>query len=159
MLALRMGLALLLVISVGGKIAISNQSPRVADATMGKTATVELAAFLNRQGFRVESDWPESPFVSATAGDCRITALVAAPQGWHRNILRQTASGTDQVLFVYGNTIYQDQPVWLTWTDYYWSLLNRYVGRKLPIRPVLGILALQTCNLHDIPWVEFQKRG
>jgi hypothetical protein len=159
LLVLRMSFVLLLVVSVSGKLALSNQSASVVEATMERTATGELVAFLNRQGFSVESTnhWPESPFVSAIAADCRLIALVAAPGGWHRDILGQLASGKDQVLFVYRATVYRDQPVWLTLTDHYWRLLNRYAGRKLPIQPVLGIIASPTCNLREMPWAEFPR--
>jgi len=147
---------LLLILSVGGKIAVGHQSPRGAEGTIERTTKVEIAAFLNHQGFRVDSsiDQPESPFVSAVAADCHLIAMLAAPQGWNRSILRLLAKGQDQILFVYSSTIYQDQPVWLTWTDHYWRLLNRYAGRKLPAQPVLGVVASSTCNLRDMPWRE-----
>jgi hypothetical protein len=156
---LRSIFVLLLVLSVGGKIAVGNQSLRGAENTMESTGKGEIAAFLNRQGFRVESldDHPDSPFVSAIAGDCRVLAMLAAPQGWHRSMLRQLATGQDQVLFVYGATVYQEQPVWLTWTDHYWGVINRYANRRLTTRPLVGIVASSMCNLHDIHWQELAE--
>ena len=150
---LRASFVLLLVASVGAKFAIGNPSLRVVETTMEKSAKAEIAAFLNRQGFRVDNiqDQTDSPFVSAIAGSCRLIAMAAAPQGWHRGLLQQLAKGQDQELFVYGAAVYRDQPIWLTWTDHYWSVLNRYAGRNLPTRLVLGIVASPTCNLRDMP--------
>jgi hypothetical protein len=150
---------LLLVLSVGGKILLSHESPLIAEANMDGAAKVDLLAFLDRQGFRVHSakDSPESEFVSAAAGNCHLIASVIAPQGWNRSVLRQLAKGQDQLLFIYDGNFYPDQPVWLTWTDHYWRLLNRYAGRKLPFHPVLGIVGSSDCNLRNKPWRELSE--
>jgi hypothetical protein len=90
-------------------------------------------------------------------GDCRLLVALVAPQGWHRDIVRQLASQYDQVFFVFGGVVYQDQPTRLTLMHQYWRTLNIFAGRKLPIRPVLGIVASPACNLRDMPWQELAK--
>jgi hypothetical protein len=150
--------ALLLVLSIGMKIAVGNPSARgvveTTDATKG-----EVAAFLDRQGFRVGEDEnpPEFQYVPAAMGNCRLLVVLAAPEGWHRDIIRQLASEHDQVFFVFRGAVYQDQPIWLTWMNHYWRMLNHYAGRGLPTQPVLGIIASPACDLRDTPWRELSS--
>ena len=145
---------LLLVVSIVGKIAVGSQSIR--DAEQAQTmAESMLVTFLDRQGFHavIRSDGqPDFRFVSAVAGDCRLIVVFAAPQGWHRSVIRQMASAEDQVLFVFRAALYEDQPVWLTWTTHYWRSLNVYFGRRIPVHPVFGIVASSACDLWGIPW-------
>jgi|tagenome__1003787_1003787.scaffolds.fasta_scaffold20850676_1 hypothetical protein len=150
---------LLLALSVGIKIIAGNQSVHSESQTVRSTAKDEIATFLNDHGFQVgevEAD-PDFPFVTATAGDCRVLAVLAAPQGWHRDIVHRLALPHDQGFFVFGGVVYQDQPTWLTRMHEYWRVLNNFAGRKLPVRPVLGIVASPACDLRDIPWRELAE--
>jgi hypothetical protein len=158
-LTLRRLFVLLLALSVGTKIIALNQSVRGADQPTQSTTRDEIAAFFTHQGFEVSKveAQSESPFVPAAAGDCRLLAVLAAPQGWHRDLVRQLASPHDQVFFVFGGVVYEDQPTWLTWIHKYWSRLNQYAGRRLRTGPVLAIVASPACDLRDIPWRELAE--
>jgi hypothetical protein len=156
----RLLFAVLLALSVGGKLVAGPQSLRGAEQTMQGDTKGQIAVFLSRHGFRVGEieDQPDSLFVSATAGECRLLAVLAAPGGWHRYILRRLASPQDQVFFVFDATIYQDQPIWRPWVHHYWQVFNLYVGRHLPTQAVLGMVASPACTLGNMPWRELTKQ-
>ncbi|WP_431267186.1 hypothetical protein [Dankookia sp. P2] len=152
---------LLLVLSIGGKVAVGNQSLWGAEkAVQGTTATMDrVTAFFRRHGFAVSEvgDDPDVPLFQATAGDCRVLALLAAPQGWHRDVIRRLASAGDQVFFVFDAATYQDQPKWPPWTHHYWQVLNYYVGRRVPTKPLLGVVTSSACDLRGMPWQEIAE--
>ena len=95
--------------------------------------------------------------MAAESGGCRLLTVIAAPQGWHRDIIRRSASPGDVILFAFNGATYQDQPTWLTWVHHYWRVLNSHVGRRLATRPVLGVVASPTCDLRDMPWRELAE--
>ncbi|MFC7473497.1 hypothetical protein ACFQS7_03980 [Dankookia sp. GCM10030260] len=152
---------LLLVVSVAGKVVAGTQSLSGVEEALKNTAmgAERVASFLERQGFRVGEveSMPDVPLVLATSGGCRLVTVLAAPQGWHRDITHQFASAGDQVFFVFDATIYQDQPKWPPWVHHYWQVLNYYVGRRVPTRPVLGIVASAACDLRGMPWREIAE--
>jgi hypothetical protein len=150
--ASRGALALLLVLSVGIKLTHGYSTPLSQAASVTKS---EVAAFLDRQGFRVDevdATNVDSPFVQAAKGTCHLLAVAAAPQGWHRDLVHRLAAPDDQVFFVVDGTVFDDQPQWRTWTYHYWRLVNRFVGRRLPLHPVLGVVASPDCDLGNLPW-------
>ena len=112
--------ALLLALSVGGKL-IANS--RAMDGAWPALEKSQIVDFFNRHGFVAgdTGDDAVSPFVQATAGDCHLLAVHAAPQGWHRDIVRRMASPQEEVFFVLDGAMNRDQPVWLTWTRHYWA--------------------------------------
>lgn len=148
--------ALLLALSVGGKIIAADRSHPGVEPTAAGALADDVAAFFDRHGFRVDEDRGtfELPSVRAVAGECELLAVIAAPEGFHRDIIRRAASERDRVFFVFDAVTYPDQPLWLTWTHHQWHVLNRRVGRSLPNRPVLGITASPTCDLRGLPWRE-----
>lgn len=150
--ALKGLLALLLGLSIGIKVAGGDGEGSGGGMLAEKR---EVAAFLARQGFRVDQEDEEaasSPFVTAAVGACRLLVVAAAPQGWHRDIIHQLASPRDRVFFVIGGVVHYDQPQWRTWTDHQWRRLNRLVGRQLPARPVFGFVASPGCDLRGMAW-------
>ncbi|HJS84356.1 MAG TPA: hypothetical protein VJ779_02735 [Acetobacteraceae bacterium] len=155
-LTFRSLVALLLVVSVGIKLTIRSQPSHGAVPATESPATGAVAAFLDRHGFRVnEADSrPESPVVFADAGTCRLLAVLAAPEGWHRELVRRLASPDDQVFFVFDGTVYPNQPVWRTWIHHIWGELNRYIGLTPSSRPVVGVIASPSCDLRNMPWRE-----
>jgi hypothetical protein len=112
----------------------------------------ETRAFLSRSGFRVNESAPRALFQVAVAGDCRMFVANVAPDGTHRHLVREGASPQDAVFFVYRGATYADQPRWLTWWDDHWRKLNGFVGRRLPERPVLGVIASPGCDLKAMAW-------
>lgn len=157
--ALKGAFALLLALSIGGKIIAADRSlqgagPPEADAALG-----EIAAFFDRHGFRVSEvgGEPDLPSVRATAGGCELLAVLAAPEGFHRDIIRRSASEQDRVFFVFDAVAYPDQPMLLTWTHHQWRVLNLRVGRRLPVRPTLGVVASPACDLRGLPWQDIAE--
>ncbi|MDP3418490.1 hypothetical protein [Falsiroseomonas sp.] len=150
---------MLLALSVGGKVIAGNQSLRGVEQAMQNTEKGQVIAFLYRQGFQMDATGieMEDVFLPVVAGDCHLVAVLAAPQGWHRDITHRVALPEDQIFFVVGAKVYQDQPAWGPWIYHYWRVLNLYVGRKLLARPVLGIVATPECDLRDMPWQEIAE--
>ena len=95
--------------------------------------------------------------LEATSGSCRILVALAAPQGWHKDAIRQLAKPSDQVSYAFEGTLYADQPVWRTWTNFYWSWLLRSAGIILPNEPILGLVASPSCDLERIHWQNVAK--
>ena len=148
---------LFLVLSVGLKLVIDIPSSRLDERESLKGG---VAAFLSRQGFQVNSGDREetgSPFLQASRGECRFLVVVAAPEGWHRDIIHQQASGQERVFFVFTGAVYPDQPSWRSWAYHYWRRLNGYVGHRLPARPVLGIVTPPECDLGYVAWREIAE--
>lgn len=159
--ALRGAFALLLALSLGGKIIAADRSlqgagsPEAdADAALG-----EVAAFFDRHGFRVGEVGgdPDLPSLRATAGGCELLAALVAPEGFHRDIIRRSASEQDRVFFVFDAMAYPDQPMLHTWTHHQWRVLNLRVGRRLPVRPTLGVVASPGCDLRGLPWQDIAE--
>src|SRR4051812_34359480 len=158
----RLLLVPLLALSVGTKVITGDQSLIGAERALESTTTPTMdlvTAFFGSHGFRVgevEGE-PDVPFVRATAGDCRLLALPVAPQGWHRASAHRFAAPGDRVFFLFGATVYEDQPKWPPWVHHYWQVMNHYVGRRVPTRPVLGIVASPGCDLRRMPWQELAE--
>jgi hypothetical protein len=143
--------ALLLALSVSAK-AVLGGAPEHDD---GRAATKEAAAtFLGRHGFRLEAteDEPALPFVRAVLGDCRLLVVVVSPQGWERDIVHRLAPPGGEVFFVADGEIHEDQPKVRTMALHYWRRLNRLAGRRLPARPVLGVVGSPGCDLRGVRW-------
>src|SRR6185312_9515347 len=107
--ALKAAFVLLLVLSVGGKVVITNQWPPSAGPTGLSGAEADaVAAFFGRHGFRVGEvrGTEDPPSVRATAGACELLAMLVAPNGSQRSLVRQLASGRDRVLFVFDAVAY-----------------------------------------------------
>lgn len=153
--------AFLLAVSVGGKIIAVSWSP--AEGTWSapySAGNTEIAAFFDRHEFLARKDENNmgDVFVGpGVAGDCHLLVINATPEGWVRDAVRQLASRNDEVFFVFDGTVYQDQPTWHTRMHYYWRQLNRFTGRAIPARPVLGIVASPGCDLRDMPWREIAE--
>ncbi len=156
---LKLLFALLLALSVGGKVGVGSQSLRSEEQATQDKEKRQIINFLDHRGFQV--DQPErqleAALVPAAAGNCRLLVVLAAPQGWHRDVIRRFASPQDQVFFVFDAAVSQDQPMWFPWLHYYWRMLNSDFGRRLPVRPVLGIVASSTCDLRNMPWQELAE--
>lgn len=152
----RLLLALLLALSVGAKLGFGGTP---TDDEAFAAAEKNLTAFLVRQGFHLGEIYnqPDLPLHSATQGDCRLLVAVVSPFGMHRDILRQLASPADRVRFVVDGMVYDDQPKWRTWTEYYWQRLNRALGRRRLEWPVLGVIAPPGCNLQAIAWRDLAR--
>jgi hypothetical protein len=154
---LKAAFVLLLALSVGGKIVIAGRSQPGGGRTGPSAAEAEaVGAFFARHGFQDTevSGTEDLPSVRAAAGECKLLAILVGPDGYQRSIVRHLAAPGDRVLFVFNAVVYPDQPTWRTWTHFHWRVLNARVGRALPDRPALGIVASPTCDLRGLPWSE-----
>src|SRR5690349_8049395 len=84
----------LLILSVGTKLILSIATPTADEQTAAKAA---ISNFLGYHGFSIDSggDRPDSPFVSASNGQCRLVVAAVAPQGWNRDAIRQQSEPND----------------------------------------------------------------
>jgi hypothetical protein len=145
---------LLLSLSVGTKLVLGAAARDIDDPTAAKEV---ISGFLSNRGFHVEAnDQTNSPFVLAGKDKCRLLVAAVAPQGWDRDAIRQLSSQGDRGFFVVDGQVYEEQPVWRTWTTYYWLRLNRYLGRRRAVRHPLGAIASPDCNAIDLDWRGFR---
>ncbi|HET6378307.1 MAG TPA: hypothetical protein VFG05_08400 [Methylocella sp.] len=149
--ALKLAFGALLILTLGLKLWSRMSEPVPEQAAMVRK---EMAAFLAEQGFKPEpAAEDENPVsVSGTSDACTLRIVDIAPQGWHRDMLRQIASPGDRVVFVYRGSIYEDQPVWTTRLSAYWAKALRSLGLGARVEPVLGITASPACHLCGLPW-------
>lgn len=138
----------LLILSLSLKV-----SEGVSHATQGRGEIVRMhiATFLSRHGFEPDraSKIQNLIAVSGRSGGCQLLIAEAAPQGWHRHILRRVASDGDQFFFLFQGRKFQDQPVWLTRLSNYW---NHYLRNR--DEPIFGIVGSSSCDLDALPWQE-----
>jgi hypothetical protein len=146
---------LLLSLSTGTKLFVG--APGTTDEQAA--AKVAISIFLNRYGFLVNDvdDQTKSPFVTAYKGECRFLLAAVAPQGWDRDIIHRLGAPNDRVFFVVDGEVYEDQPRWRTWIQFYLRRLNRYIGRRLAVRPTLGAIASPECDVRHLAWQDFPK--
>jgi hypothetical protein len=137
---------------MGTKLTLSSLSER--RGTAAASAAKQVVTLLSQEGFQLGDIDEDSdlPIVQAVRNGCHILVAVVSPLGWHRDSMRQLAKSKDRILFVVDGEFYREQPRWRTLTYYYWRRLNGYAGRRLPARPVLGLVASPKCSLQDIAW-------
>lgn len=151
----------LLVASLGMKLAVGGVAPPGVEAQLAADdrSEAKLTAFLQRQGFGVRRETAQAafPVLLAEAGDCQLLAALVAPQGWHRDLIRQLAGQDRRSFFVFDGVVHAEQPVWRGWAEHYRSVLNRYAGRSLGARPVVAVVALPACDLPAAMWQDFAR--
>lgn len=118
-----------------------------------------IATFLARQGFEPDRAIASKDLiaVSGRSGGCQLLIAEAAPEGFHRHILRRFASDGDQFFFWFRGRKYQDQPVWLTRLSAYWNTAVRKLGLNAGVEPVFGVVASPACDLDAMPWRELAE--
>jgi len=118
----------------------------------------KMVSFLTRHGFVAgQAQNILNPVaVSGQTGECEVTLVDAAPQGWHRDILSQFASGDDELFFIYRRQRYAEQPIWLTRAHHYFGLVTRGIGLPMPRYVVLGVVASPSRNVEAMSWHEFE---
>jgi hypothetical protein len=142
----------LLLLTVGLKLAVESGPP--SDTGSRK----EIEQFFVNRGFETGEQQGDLPFLTARSQECELRVADASLDGRHRILIRQEALPSESVLFVYNGATYPDQPRWRTWSYMKWRRLNALFGRKLPIRPLLGVLAPAECDLSGMPWGEIAER-
>ncbi|MGF9764256.1 hypothetical protein AAII07_55055 [Microvirga sp. 0TCS3.31] len=139
------GLGLVLAISLFLKLtSLTHPVPAMEFASVFPN---EVTNLLEQQGFLVGQETPANdlPWVVGTVGDCQIRVTEVAPQGWQQGLLAALARD-GQLAYMFGGAIYSDQPTMRTRADYYWTRLNRYLGRNVPSRSVLAVISTSACE-------------
>jgi hypothetical protein len=150
-------LLLLLPLTLGWKLAVRPAGDSGEPAE--KEAQRKVAEFLSRQYFTValsEQTGAGQPTIRATAGACRMLVAQSPALGWDRDLIRRHATPTDRVFVVFRGKVYQEQPTWLTVSDFFWARFRSQLGLKAQAAPVLGIIATANCNAERLPWNELQ---
>ncbi len=142
-------LLVLLVVTVALKVSVMG-------APIGKPHDPEagVAAFLKEHGFEsIVHPGEDDPRVfQATRADCRVLTSIVAPRGWHRDVIRQLAEDHDRLFYVFRGSIYPEQPVFLTWTDHYWTRIKRSFGLRASESPAVAVILSSGCAPHETPW-------
>ncbi|MET0529361.1 MAG: hypothetical protein ABW003_13675 [Microvirga sp.] len=135
--------AALLAVSLGPKVVLA-MSPATSHRPL---STPVLAAELERAGFRVVgTNEPRGlPSVEARSGGCDVLVTRAAPQGWNRSIIRETA-GARRLTYLYDDAFYDEHPVLRTNLRFYWELLKRRSGFESHMPVVLALALADGCR-------------
>jgi hypothetical protein len=144
---LGIGLGLALAASLFLKVSgLSHPTPTAALDT-ALVFPGEVTTLLEQQGFHVSLLTPKDdlPWVVGTAGDCQVRVTEVAPQGWQQGLLTALARN-QHLVFLFDGAGYPEQPMMRTRADFYWTRLNRYLGREAPSRPVLAVLSSSACE-------------
>ena len=138
-------LVFLLVASLGLKawsMAAADQRTRQPDVLL-------LFSALSADGFSlVEVGGLEGPAWVAERRDCRIEITTLSPLGWHQSAMAARA-GEQELAYVYGGQVYEQQPVMLTRLGYYWHKLANYF--HLSGQPsVFGVVTSTGCAAQSV---------
>ena len=120
-----------------------------------------IVQFLTIHGFNVsEQTLVESvPIMHATKGDCSMIVAEASADGSTRDVMRHVSATMDQHFVVFRDKIYDEQPIWLTVTEDWWSRYLRKVGiAQQPEVPPIMVAATHSCAAEQLPWVELSGR-
>jgi hypothetical protein len=151
---LGIGLGLALAASLFFKVSGLAHPTPTASVDTAPVFPTEVTTLLEQQGFHVSLLTPKDdlPWVVGTAGDCQVRVTEVAPQGWQQGLL--TALAQDQnLVYLFGGASYPEQPMMRTRADFYWTRLNRYLGRNTPLHPVLAVISTSACEnrpLHEL---------
>jgi hypothetical protein len=155
-LVFKLSIALLLPLTLAWKLSVRPGDPAEL-AQNDKAAQLRIAEFLTRQHFSVAvaDSVPEGqPSIRASAGACRLLVAKSPATGWDRDVLRRHATGDDRMFVVFRGKIYDQQPTFLTVSDYLWARFRRELGLGGAASPVLAIIATAICDAKELPWRE-----
>ena len=131
--------------------------PAVSDDGSFRSYQSRLAEFLSRQHFTVtvsERAVEGQASIVASAGACRILAVRSPAMGWDRDLVRRLADPSDEVLVLYRGKIYNEQPTWLTVSDFLWARMLRELGISSQEMPAYAIISPRNCHASILPWEE-----
>jgi hypothetical protein len=136
-------------------------SGTVAQFRAKHDVTDAVAMFFKEHGFEVAAghSFNGLRFDIMTRNACRLHVANIDADGTHAHVVARSASPGERVWYVYSGQVHQAQPRWRSLTDYYWRQINLRLGRVLPVRPVLGVIASPACEPDVLPWAEIGKIG
>lgn len=123
----------------------------------GTAALPPVIAFLQRQGLvigGVQSDLNLTLIEARRPPGCRMTVALMAPQGWHGGIVTSLARPDATPFFVFQGGIYDRQPTLAASARHYASLLLGEFGVRVPVHPLIGVIADPACAARAFPWGE-----
>lgn len=149
-------LAILLALSLGGKLAASGATPEVDPAETAQA----IERMLAREGFDarvVETRRAPQAYAVAARGACRLIAGEYAPHSTTRDVYRRLAAPLGRLQFAHRGTLHHDEPKLLGLLDYYrWRELRR-VSIAAARRPIIAVAASPGCDARRLPWQDLAE--
>ena len=152
-------LALLLVLSLGSKWALSVYARPVVVGQEERAAEDAVAKFLVRNHFDVVSAGNVTfgmQIVEATAGLCRLRVVLSASRGWHRDLIRSMTKPGERTFVVFRGNVYSEQPMVLTVFDFLQYKLLTKLGIGAHANPVMTVMAEPSCGAEELAWSEIR---
>jgi hypothetical protein len=149
--AFRWSIALVLLLTIGWKIAIQPD-----DQDYPKE---DLIKFFERNHFNVvvtNEMVINTPIIQATTASCYLQIARLTPDGSNRDLIRHLTAGTDRSFIVFRGTVYTQQPILWTMLYYLWSRFLRQLGSTTHVTPVIAVAVNTSCNAENLPWRELQ---
>jgi hypothetical protein len=152
-------LALLLVLSLGSKWALSVYAHPVPNGQEERAAEDAVASFLTRNHFNVVGAGNVTfgmQMVEATAGLCRLRVVLSASRGWHRDLIRNMTKPGERTFVVFRGNVYAEQPMLLTIFDFLQYKLLTKVGIGARANPVMTVISEPSCGAEELAWTEIR---
>jgi hypothetical protein len=148
--ALKWSLVLLLPLTLCWKLAVALKpnEPTKADP---------IVEFLAQHQFSVvvgEEILYGSPVITASSGECRLLVAKISPLGDSIDEVQSLATKTDRTFIVFRGSIYNTQPLLLTFLNYVWFRSLSRLGLVSHIPPVLAVVS--SCDAEQLPWGELR---
>lgn len=105
-----------------------------------------VASYLQAKGMAVTLPQPGdvTPWVTGTAGRCRVRIAAVDPQGWSRDFVAVDAAG-QTLRYWFAGRAYDAQPLAATYIAEYGNRLLRYFGLPAPVPRILAVTVSPGC--------------
>ena len=150
--AFRWSIAVVLLLTVGWKVAIQPDDPNYLKE--------DLVKFFERNHFSVvvtDEMVNYTPIIRASTPSCDLQIARLTPDGSNQNLIRHFAKGADRSFVVFRGAVYRQQPIVWTVLYYVWSRFLRELGLIRHITPVIAVaVTTPSCDAERLPWDELQ---
>jgi len=117
-----------------------------------------IVQFLSRHKFDITKRIAAGiPVIDATAGECQMIVVEAAPDGWMRDFIHHALGLNEHQFTVFRGRIYTKQPAWLTLADHWWWRSLRKLGLARRESPIIAVSATESCDAKRLPWDELSR--
>jgi hypothetical protein len=116
-------------------------------------AGAKLLSFLADAGFsasRLGDPW----MVSGKAAPCRVLLGSVAADGWHRDVVFNSAPAGSEVVFFFQGRVFPDQPKWRTWATEKMYQLKHTFDSKLKPDLVIASAIDRRCSVDKQLWAK-----
>ena len=112
--------------------------------------------FLKSHGFNVteETLTGRISIMRATKSNCSMIVMEGTADGSTRDVMRHVAAKMDRQFVVFRGKIYDEQPIWLTVTDDWFTRYLRGIGISQVEASPLMVAADLSCAAEKLPWTE-----